>query len=143
MRLWSLHPQYLDTKGLVACWREGLLARKVLKGETQGYRNHPQLERFKAQRDPVAVLDRYLSAVLEDATRRGFTFNHEKIGPRFSRLRLVVTRGQLEFELCHLTAKLKMRDVQQYEKVVNILSPLANPIFRVIDGGIESWEKVR
>jgi len=30
MRLWSLHPRYLDAKGLVALWREGLLAQKVL-----------------------------------------------------------------------------------------------------------------
>ncbi|MEN6399799.1 MAG: pyrimidine dimer DNA glycosylase/endonuclease V, partial [Rectinema sp.] len=29
MRLWTLHPQYLDQKGLTAAWREGLLAKKV------------------------------------------------------------------------------------------------------------------
>ena len=46
MRLWSLHPKYLDIKGLVACWREGLLARKVLLDQTKGYKNHPQLIRF-------------------------------------------------------------------------------------------------
>ena len=27
MRLWSLHPKHLDPQGLVARWREGLLAR--------------------------------------------------------------------------------------------------------------------
>jgi hypothetical protein len=32
MRLWSLHPRYLDAKGLQAVWREGLLAKKVLQG---------------------------------------------------------------------------------------------------------------
>ena len=32
MRLWSLHPCYLDPAGLVAVWREGLLARAVLRG---------------------------------------------------------------------------------------------------------------
>ena len=36
MRLWSVHPQHLDVRGLVALWREGLLARKVLLGETNG-----------------------------------------------------------------------------------------------------------
>jgi len=143
VRLWSLHPRYLDAKGLVACWREGLLARKVLKGETRGYRNHPQLDRFKAQAEPVAMLDSYLLAVLEEATRRGFAFNHEKIGPRFSESRIVVTDGQLEFELRHLTAKLKVRDLEQYEKVVKMASPLPNPIFRVIEGSIELWERVR
>ncbi|HKX52383.1 MAG TPA: pyrimidine dimer DNA glycosylase/endonuclease V [Nitrosospira sp.] len=37
MRLWTLHPRYLDTKGLVAAWREALLAQKVLSGLTSGY----------------------------------------------------------------------------------------------------------
>ena len=32
MRLWSLSPRYLDVKGLVAVWREGLLADAVLLG---------------------------------------------------------------------------------------------------------------
>jgi hypothetical protein len=142
MRLWSLHPSYLDTKGLVACWREGLLARKVLQGETQGYRNHPQLERFKMQADPVAALDQYLSAVLEEATRRGFLFNSDKIHPHFLRIYIKITDGQLEYELSHLKAKLKLRDVEQYEKLASITSPLPNPIFRVVKGNIEPWEKV-
>jgi hypothetical protein len=43
MRLWSLHPQYLDPAGLVAVWREGLLARAVFAGQTTGYKHHPQL----------------------------------------------------------------------------------------------------
>ncbi|MGP1680491.1 MAG: pyrimidine dimer DNA glycosylase/endonuclease V [Giesbergeria sp.] len=36
MRLWSLHPQYLDSKALVALRREGLLAQAVLAGLTRG-----------------------------------------------------------------------------------------------------------
>lgn len=47
MRIWSLHPKYLDTKGLVALWRETLLAQHVLSGKTKRYKNHPQLARFK------------------------------------------------------------------------------------------------
>jgi hypothetical protein len=31
MRIWSLHPKYLDSKGLVALWRESLLAKNVLR----------------------------------------------------------------------------------------------------------------
>ncbi len=142
MRLWSLHPCYLDAKGLVACWREGLLARKVLKGETKGYKNHPQLERFKAHAEPIAVLDSYLLAVWEEATSRGFAFNRGKIGPRFSELKITVTNGQLEYELGHLKAKLKTRDVERYEQVDRIVIPLPNPIFKVIEGRIEAWEKV-
>jgi hypothetical protein len=40
MRKWSIHPQYLDTKGLEALWREALLAKNVLEVKTKGYRNH-------------------------------------------------------------------------------------------------------
>jgi Pyrimidine dimer DNA glycosylase len=55
MRIWSLHPQYLDRQGLTAAWREGLLAQKVLTGTTKGYRNHPQLRRFRAAGDGRAM----------------------------------------------------------------------------------------
>jgi len=56
MRLWSLHPAYLDARGLGALWREGLLAQAVLRGKTRGYRSHPQLERWRA-RDPREMTD--------------------------------------------------------------------------------------
>jgi len=38
MRLWTIHPKYLDAKGLVALWRETLLAKHVLEGKTPGYK---------------------------------------------------------------------------------------------------------
>jgi hypothetical protein len=140
MRLWSLHPSYLDAIGLVACWREGLLARKVLLGQTTGYRNHPQLLRFKTQTDPIAALDQYLSAVLEQANQCGYTFNPAKIKHHTSHFRIPITVGQLEYELNHLKAKLIQRDMAQYEKVTQITTPLPNPIFILVKGGPEPWE---
>lgn len=142
MRLWSLHPSYLDAKGLVACWREGLLARKVLKGETKGYLYHPQLDRFKSHREPIALLDSYLLAILEEAKKRGYRFNSEKIGPYFSDDKIAITDGQLAYEMEHLKAKLRERDRDQYEKIAGISHPLPNPIFFVRKGGIEAWERV-
>jgi len=141
MRLWSLHPVYLDTRGLVACWREGLLARKVLKGETKGYKNHPQLQRFKAQPDPLAAVDGYLSGVLDEAVRRGYSFDRDKIGPRRSDIRISVTSGQLAYEFQHLLAKLKIRDSQRYERIAGTAPVLPHPIFEVREGMIEDWEK--
>ncbi|WP_245747334.1 pyrimidine dimer DNA glycosylase/endonuclease V [Frateuria terrea] len=47
MHLWTPHPKHLDRQGLLALWREGLLARAVLRGQTRGYRQHPPLERFR------------------------------------------------------------------------------------------------
>ena len=70
MRLWSLHPRYLDSKGLVALWREALLAKAVLSGRTRGYRQHPQLARFRAHPEARAAINAYLAAVHEEATGR-------------------------------------------------------------------------
>ena len=62
MRIWSVHPSQLDRAGLVACWRETLLAQAVLSGRTQGYQNHPQLVRFRATAEPLAAVDEPLLA---------------------------------------------------------------------------------
>jgi hypothetical protein len=110
VRLWSVHPRYLDARGLVALWREGLLAQKVLAGRTRGYRHHPQLARFRAARDPLGCIGWYLGQVAAEAARRDYRFDRRKIhrlpprGPR-----LAVTRGQLEHETAHLLAKSSAR----------------------------------
>jgi len=90
MRLWSLHESLLDSKGLVALWREGLLAQKVLLGLTTGYRFHPQLERFRATRNPVATISAYLWAVVDEARARGYNFDASKISTLQSPVKFVV-----------------------------------------------------
>lgn len=143
MRLWSLHPSYLDTKGLVALWREGLLARAVLEGKTVGYKNHPQLIRFKSQEKPLIFLDTYLHYVFLESKDRGYKFNHEKIGTHYTEEYITVTKGQIEYELKHLQRKLKTRDIPKYMDLKRIEVPRSNPIFKVIPGDIESWEKLK
>jgi hypothetical protein len=142
MRLWSLHPKYLDTKGLVALWREGLLARKVLLGKTRGYKHHPQLERFKNHEPPVNAVDTYLIYVYEESVERSYKFNRNKIGNDFINQKISVTDSQLEYELKHLKHKLKTRSPVKYNELKKIVSVLPNPIFKVIPGEIESWEVV-
>jgi hypothetical protein len=142
MRLWSIHPCYLDSKGLVALWREGLLAKAVLSGETQGYRNHPQLARFKASPDPVSSIAAYLKEVHVESLRRGYHFDEKKIGRAVLLNSLTVTEGQIEYEWGHLMAKLKTRDPDRYQECETIKQPLPHPLFRVIKGGIASWEVV-
>ena len=141
MRLWSLHPKYLDTKGLVACWREGLLARKVLLGETRGYRNHPQLERFRNTLEPVNSVDTYLTAIYDEAVERRYKFDRAKIGVPDNDLSLTVTIGQLLHELEYLRGKLESRDPSRFQALSYVEIPLAHPLFSVIDGAIESWER--
>jgi hypothetical protein len=75
MRLWTIHPCYLDAQGLVALWREALLAQKVLQGKTKGYRHHPQLIRFQSRLRPEAAIAVYLAAVLVEAQHRGYNFD--------------------------------------------------------------------
>ena len=106
MRIWSLHPQYLDRQGLIACWRETLLAQKVLAGLTRGYTRHPQLDRFRALADPLAGIGAYLAGLADEATRRGYRFDRTRITTPGATAALTVTRGQLDVEAGHLLAKL-------------------------------------
>jgi Pyrimidine dimer DNA glycosylase len=141
MRLWSLHPSYLDAKGLVALWREGLLARKVLLGQTRGYRYHPQLTRFRAHANPVRAIDSYLWIVHEESVRRGYHFDVSKLGSKPGGIKLRVTDGQLRYELEHLKHKLKQRDKDRYRQIAALEIPQPHPLFKVVVGEVEEWER--
>jgi hypothetical protein len=142
MRLWSLHPSYLDRQGLLACWREGLLARKVLLGQTRGYRNHPQLLRFKLQPDALAAVDGYLLEIYAESQRRGYSFDRSKIDTGLVDQKLTVTDGQLNYELEHLKNKLYQRDMDRYERLAALETPLPHLLFEVVPGGVEAWERM-
>jgi hypothetical protein len=141
MRLWSLHPKYLDARGLVALWREALLAQAVLLGETQGYTQHPQLQRFKEQASPVAMIGAYLRGVHAEAARRNYNFAAGKIARSRAVGRIPVSRGQLDFEWSHLLKKVKRRDPKWHTRIASVKKPEAHPLFRVLRGGIAQWEK--
>jgi hypothetical protein len=143
MRLWSLHPKYLDPQGLVACWREALLARAVLRDETRGYRNHPQLDRFRTAESPLAALESYLWVLWEEGTRRGYRFDADKLGERLPVAYLPVSTGQLAYELGHLRAKLAQRRPVWYEKLAEVSLPDPHPLFVVEPGDIEPWERLQ
>jgi hypothetical protein len=193
MRLWSLHPKYLDTKGLVALWREGLLALSVLqkgkyhscsdcdgngryqhsinnmiecpkcKGNQKlktAYYNHPQLDRWKIK--PIESLKNYLYCIWEEAEKRGYNFNVSKIKLEHDdwivdcphdEYFMTVTKGQIAFEMKHLYKKLEQRSKQKYNELhdlffgniegfIDFNKIQAHPLFRVIDGEIEKWEKI-
>lgn len=143
MRIWSVHPKYLDAKGLVALWRETLLAKNVLLGKTKGYKNHPQLNRFKATDNPVSCIDQYLSAVYHEALERNYKFDKDKINWNFKETKLTVNRGQLMFERSHLLHKLEIRDRKRFSQFSGIELPETNPLFRLVEGDIEDWEIVK
>ncbi|KAF1710503.1 DNA lyase [Pseudoxanthomonas kalamensis DSM 18571] len=140
MRLWSLHPRFLDAKGIVALWREGLLARAVLRGQTRGYRHHPQLQRFRQQTAPVSTINAYLKVVADEAAERGYCFDRSKLGPARGVTPVACSRGQLDHEWRHLLAKLQQRDPARYRELRTQL-PQPHPLFRIVEGPIESWER--
>jgi len=142
MRLWSLHPGYLDSKGLVALWREGLLAKKVLENKTKGYKNHPQLIRFRKSKDPLRAINLYLVEVYNEAERRGYNFSKQKIRWTYKKSSLTVTRGQIDFEGKHLQKKLKARSPERFSEFKQMVEIKTHPLFREIKGAIEEWEIV-
>lgn len=141
MRLWSLHPSLLDRAGLVALWREGLLAQKVLLGATKGYRHHPQLERFRESRNPVRAIATYLWSVADEAKERGYHFDVSKITMKRGKNTIQVTEGQLAFELMHLKQKLRRRDPRHLQLVEKREGVKANPTFQPVEGPIALWER--
>ncbi len=143
MRLWTVHPRYLDRQGLVALWREALLARAVLRGETKGYRHHPQLLRFRAHAARRSAINAYLAVIHAEAKARGYSFDRTKIGPVRARIRIVSTQGQLDYEWGHLLQKLKSRSPSCFRRLRGVISPDPHPLFSIQPGPVESWERLR
>ena len=142
MRLWSLHPRYLDSRGLVALWRESLLAQKVLKGDTIGYHRHPQLERFRGLPDPERAISHYLHAVCDEADGRGLRFNRARILLPVSPLpEIEVISGQMRYETAHLAAKLKNRSSDDWERFVGVRGVELHPLLVWVDGPVAPWER--
>ena len=141
MRLWSLHPGHLDPRGLVALWREGLLAQAVLKGETKGYRHHPQLVRFRARSRPVSFIAEYLRAVHAESVERGYRFDAGRIARGRTTGQVDVSQGQIDFEWRHLMKKLESRAPEWHERQTAVHAPLAHPLFRIVPGDVADWER--
>ncbi len=152
MRLWTIHPCYLDPKGLVALWRETLLAQNVLLGKTKGYKNHPQLIRFKKCKDPIAAIGAYLLIIYKEAESRGYNFSKYKIVNPLDYNAIdcelepiIVSEGQILYEFKFLLEKLKSRSPEIWEKTKK--RPDIIRLFDIIrpdysNKNTEPWEKI-
>ena len=140
MRLWSLHPSILDRAALVACWREALLAQKVLAGGTRGYTRHPQLQRFRECADPLDAIGHFLGALRAEAAVRGYRFDGSRVLRADAACPAIpVTDGQLAYELSHLRAKVTLRDASWLARLPD--AARAAPSFVVVPGSIAEWER--
>lgn len=143
MRLWSVHPKYLDRAGLTALWRESLLAQKVLDGTTKGYKNHPQLRRFYSHSQPRKAIGKYLREVWRESKVRGYNFDRTLIKAEGPANKIALNRGQLRYEFDLLRAKLKKRDPVKYHQLPSASNAQSHPLFRIVEGEIDEWEKVK
>lgn len=141
MRLWSLHPRHLDPAGLVAAWREALLARAVLRGRTRGYRSHPQLARFLAHPTPVLAINSFLDGIFREAQARGYRFDRRRFGPCRDCAPIAVSAGQVAYEWLHLRRKLKARNAEWHLRCRAESRPKVHALFRVRPGPVEPWER--
>jgi len=141
MRLWTLHPRYLDAKGLVAAWREALLAQKVLSGATSGYKHHPQLLRFRLQDRPVQAIAAFLTFLAAEAKLRGYHFDNSKITPATFNGQIEETSGQLQYEWEYLKRKLEFRSPDLYDRYRDVAIAEPNPLFCIVPGDVRDWEK--
>ncbi|MEM2909004.1 MAG: pyrimidine dimer DNA glycosylase/endonuclease V [Candidatus Bilamarchaeaceae archaeon] len=142
MRLWSIHPKYLDCKGLVALWREALLSKKILQGKTRGYTSHPQLIRFKQHKNPIRLINTYLFYIWREAKERHYRFNKFKIG-KTTRDKIKVNKGQIEYEFRQLKRRLRTRNKLAYRKLLKVKRIEVHPLFILREGPVEQWEKVK
>ena len=141
MRLWTVHPRYLDAQGLTATWREALLAQKVLTGATRGYRHHPQLIRFRSHPAPIRAVGAFLTGLAEEARRRGYCFDTNRILERGTVELIEETEGQLLYEWAHLREKLHRRAPDLHRQFRSVIIPEPHPLFRIVPGGIREWER--
>ena len=132
---------YLDPQGLVALWREALLAQAVIRGRTTGYRHHPQLDRFRAAPAPRSAINAYLGMVLAEASARGYAFDKSKVGPVRGVVKITCTEGQRAYEWAHLLRKLKARSPAHYRRWRGVTAPELSPLFRLKAGPVEAWER--
>ena len=128
MRLWSLHPKYLDTKGLIA------------SNKTKGYKFHPQLHRFRSHPNPLGAINQYLLELYKESLNRGYSFDKRKIGRTRTNHKIKVKVGQVNYEKLHLKRKLWKRDRKKYALLKEINVPHLHPLFKMITGEVEDWE---
>lgn len=150
MRLWSLHPSYLDKQALQVCWADALQALEYYKQERaymKGITNdlspyfYPCLDRFRMTGSPIAHITNYLHGLCDESERRNTPFGRAKLPEFTPGLRLKVTDGQIAREEKLLLLQLNRRKQTQLWMdlfVAEYVQP--HPLFEIVSGPVEPWE---
>jgi hypothetical protein len=113
----------------------------VLRGATRGYRNHPQLARFRQHPAPVSAINHYLLHIANEADARSYCFDRSKIGAVRNRSTMTANSGQLAFELEHLRRKVLARAPSDAARLPTGTGLRAHPLFTIHRGPIAPWER--
>ncbi|MBI9046571.1 MAG: hypothetical protein JEZ06_18920 [Anaerolineaceae bacterium] len=113
----------------------------MLEGKTRGYKNHPQLIRFKTHPEPLKAISFYLYEVYQEARSRGYNFDLSKVHHDGNTQTIPATSGQLDFEIRHLLKKLEKRSKKDYDFLIALENVAPHPLFEIGKGNIEDWEK--
>ena len=114
--------------------------KECFGNNTKGHKNHLQLSRFKAVEKPFEAINQYLAEIWEEASRRGYNFDRNKIDYDFQKIEIDVTTGQMDYEFSHLLKKLEHRDIERYSQLKDFKTIESCEIFSVKEGEIEKWE---
>ena len=66
----------------------------------------------------------------------------KKAGRNFKATLMTVSLGQIEYEWQHLLKKLENRDMNKFLEIKEEKTIIAHPLFQIVEGEIESWEKI-
>lgn len=103
-----------------------------MQNRTKGYKNHPQLIRFRSCENPIEAIGFYLSEIVSEAIKRGYHFDDSKIEKTNVLIKIPVTLGQILYEKEHLRRKLMIRDENRI-CLLNTHPLCIHPLFYMIE----------
>lgn len=84
--------------------------------------------------------------IYEEARKRSYCYNKSKIVKAAEKVEPIkITKGQILYEFHILKERVKGRDPKKYKEVLELerkgRRPKSHPLFVVIEGEVEPWEK--
>jgi hypothetical protein len=84
----------------------------------------------------------YLKELYFESQIRGYNYNYSKIlYPDAVVEPIFLSQGQIDYEFMILQERLKVRTPKKYEENLGVSDPLSHPLFKIVPGLPEKWEK--